>query len=258
MPKPRNVIVAQSGGPSPVINNSIRGVVETCFAKPDRFGRVLAAWHGIEGVLKEELLDLSAQPREEIALLRTTPAAGAIGTCRYKLKSSQAEDFERTIEVLKTHDVGYFFYTGGNDSMDTAHKIAKLAAEKGIALIEDAAHAAGTEYRGERVGRTGTSIFSFHPINNMTTGEGGMFCSSDDKLLDRIRRLKFHGLGVDAFDRQTQGRSPQAEALEPGYKYNLTDIAAVLGLGQLARLDEFNREGIAKNHRLGEYEHAGN
>ena len=82
MPNPRNVIVAQSGGPSPVINNSIRGVVETCFARPDRFGHVYGAWHGIEGVLKEELLDLSAQPKEEIALLKTTPAAGAIGTCR--------------------------------------------------------------------------------------------------------------------------------------------------------------------------------
>ncbi|MEI6810030.1 MAG: aminotransferase class I/II-fold pyridoxal phosphate-dependent enzyme [bacterium] len=129
--------------------------------------------------------------------------------------------------------------------------IRKLAAERGIPLIEDAAHAAGTEYRGERIGKTGTSIFSFHPIKNMTTGEGGMVCSDDDKFIDRIKRLKFHGLGVDAFDRQTQGRSPQAEALEPGYKYNLTDIAAVLGLGQLARLDEFNRKrtGIAMLYR---------
>ena len=135
MAKARNVIVAQSGGPSPVINNSIRGVAETCFAMPERFAAVYAAWHGIEGVLKEELLDLSAQPREEIALLRTTPAAGAIGTCRYKLKEGQAEDFGRVIEVLKAHDVGYFFYTGGNDSMDTAHKIARLAGERGLDLV---------------------------------------------------------------------------------------------------------------------------
>ena len=135
MAKARNVIVAQSGGPSPVINNSIRGVAETCFAMPEKFAAVYAAWHGIEGVLKEELLDLSAQPREEIALLRTTPAAGAIGTCRYKLKEGQAEDFGRVIEVLKAHDVGYFFYTGGNDSMDTAHKIARLAGERGLDLV---------------------------------------------------------------------------------------------------------------------------
>jgi len=135
MARAKNVVVAQSGGPSPVINNSIRGVVETCFAMPERFGTVYAAWHGIEGVLKEELLDLSAQEREEISLLRTTPAAGAIGTCRYKLKADQKEDFDRVIEVLRAHNVGYFFYTGGNDSMDTAHKIAKVAAEKGLDLV---------------------------------------------------------------------------------------------------------------------------
>ena len=134
MPKPKNVVVAQSGGPSPVINNSIRGVVETCRRMPERFGLVYAAWHGIEGVLKEELLDLSAQDREEIALLRTTPAAGAIGTCRYKLKDKQTEDFDRVIEVFRAHQVGYFFYTGGNDSMDTAHKISLLAAQRGLDL----------------------------------------------------------------------------------------------------------------------------
>jgi len=115
----------------------------------------------------------------------------------------------------------------------------RMAAARGIPLIEDAAHAAGTEYRGEKIGQRGTSIFSFHPIKNITCGEGGMFCSEDADLLARIRRLKFHGLGVDAFDRNMQGRSPQAEVQEPGFKYNLTDMAAVLGLGQLARLDAF-------------------
>ena len=135
MTQSRNVVVAQSGGPTPVINNSLRGVVETCRALPDEFGTVYAGWHGIEGVLKEELLDLSAQPTEEICLLRTTPAAGAIGTCRYKLKAHQQEDFERVIEVFRAHDVGYFFYIGGNDSMDTAHQIALLAQERGLELI---------------------------------------------------------------------------------------------------------------------------
>jgi UDP-4-amino-4-deoxy-L-arabinose-oxoglutarate aminotransferase len=120
--------------------------------------------------------------------------------------------------------------------------IRELSKRSGIALIEDAAHAIGTEYKGERIGRRGTSIFSFHPIKNITTGEGGMFCSDDAKLVEHIRRLKFHGLGVDAFDRTMQGRSPQAEVLEPGYKYNLPDVAAVLGIRQLARVDEFNRK----------------
>ncbi|MFM1919954.1 MAG: hypothetical protein RLZZ303_1588 [Candidatus Hydrogenedentota bacterium] len=132
---PRNVVVAQSGGPSPVINSSLRGVVEACRVFPQVFGTVYAGWHGIEGVLKEELLNLSIQDDEEISLLRYTPAAGAIGTCRYKLKPSQQEDFERVIDVFKAHDVGYFFYNGGNDSMDTANKVAKLAHERGLDLI---------------------------------------------------------------------------------------------------------------------------
>jgi 6-phosphofructokinase 1 len=132
---PRNVIVAQSGGPSPVINSSLRGVIETCRQFPEIFGKVYAGWHGIEGVLKEELLDLTAQDEDEVALLRYTPAAGSIGTCRYKLKASQQEDFDRVIEVMKAHDVGYFFYNGGNDSMDTCHKVSQLAHERGLDLI---------------------------------------------------------------------------------------------------------------------------
>lgn len=131
----RNVVVAQSGGPSPVINSSLRGVVEACRDMPTTFGTVYAGYHGIEGVLREELLDLSAQSPEEIALLSATPAAGAIGTCRYKLKPKQVEDLERVIEVFKAHNVGYFFYNGGNDSMDTAHKVALLAAERGLDLV---------------------------------------------------------------------------------------------------------------------------
>jgi 6-phosphofructokinase 1 len=135
MAKANNVLVAQSGGPSPVINNSLRGMIDTCRAFPDTFGTVYAAWHGIEGVLTEDLLDLSAQPDEEIALLRTTPAAGAIGTCRYKLKDKQVEDFERIIEVFKAHRIGFFFYNGGNDSMDTASKVSQLAAQRGLELV---------------------------------------------------------------------------------------------------------------------------
>ena len=135
MPKPRNVIVAQSGGPTPVINASLRGVLEACKAYPDTFGTVYAGFHGVEGVLTEDLLDLSAQREEEISLLTTTPAAGAIGTCRYKLKANQTEDFERIIKVFRAHDIGYFFYNGGNDSMDTAHQVAQLAEARGLDLV---------------------------------------------------------------------------------------------------------------------------
>jgi UDP-4-amino-4-deoxy-L-arabinose-oxoglutarate aminotransferase len=138
---------------------------------------------------------------------------------------------ERTRAVIPVHFAG---------APADIEPIRQLTEARGIALIEDAAHAVGTRYRGRHVGSQGTSIFSFHPIKNITTGEGGMLCSDDESLLERVRRLKFHGLGVDAYDRQTQGRSPQAEVIEPGYKYNMTDIAAVLGLRQLARVDALN------------------
>ncbi|HAM38506.1 MAG TPA: 6-phosphofructokinase [Elusimicrobia bacterium] len=135
MAKAKNVLIAQSGGPSPVINNSLRGIIETCKMFPDKFGTIYAGYHGIEGVLKEELLNLSAQDEGEISLLRNTPAAGSIGTCRYKLKKDQQEDLQRVIDVLKAQNIGYFFYIGGNDSMDTAHKVSVLAKEKGLDLI---------------------------------------------------------------------------------------------------------------------------
>jgi 6-phosphofructokinase 1 len=130
----RNAIVAQSGGPSPVINASLQGVVEACLERGDQIDRIYAGWHGIEGILQEELIDVGIQDRTEIALLRQTPAAGVIGTCRYKLKEEQEEDFQRIIDVFKAHDVGYFFYIGGNDSMDTALKVAKLAESENYEL----------------------------------------------------------------------------------------------------------------------------
>ena len=134
MKKNKNVLFGMSGGPTPVINNSLRGVIETCRAYPSEFGKIYAGWHGIEGVLQEELIDISAQPQKEIDLLATTPAAGAVGTCRYKLSKDRAEDFERIIDVFKAHNIGYFFYNGGNDSMDTANKVSDLAKERNLDL----------------------------------------------------------------------------------------------------------------------------
>ena len=130
-----NALVAQSGGPSPVINSSLQGVIEGCRAFPDRIGTLYAAWHGIEGALLEELVDLSRQPPREVSLLGVTPAAGAIGTCRYKLTEGQADDFERIIQVIRAHDIGYFFYIWGNDTMDTAAKVSRLARERGVELV---------------------------------------------------------------------------------------------------------------------------
>lgn len=148
----------------------------------------------------------------------------------------KAKISSRTRLVVPVH------FAGAAADMDEIRKVVSESSNASIFIAEDAAHAIGTEYKGQRIGRQGTSIFSFHPIKNITTGEGGMFCSDDSSLLERIRRLKFHGLGADAYDRHTQGRSPQAEVLEPGYKYNMTDIAATLGLRQLLQIDRFNQK----------------
>ena len=129
----KNALVAQSGGPSPVINASLQGVVEACF-EYDEIDKVYSAWHGIEGVLLEELIDMTIQDKKEIALLKNTPAAGAVGTCRYKLKEDQQDDFNRIIDVFQAHNIGYFFYIGGNDSMDTAAKVSNLAKERNFEL----------------------------------------------------------------------------------------------------------------------------
>lgn len=137
----------------------------------------------------------------------------------------------RTRAIIPVH------YAGAAADMDP---INALAQRHGIVVIEDAAHAAGTRYRGRPVGSQGTAIFSFHAIKNMTCAEGGMFVTDNDALADRVRMLKFHGLGVDAYDRLTHGRKPQAQVIEPGFKYNLTDINAAIALVQLERLEAIN------------------
>ena len=122
-------VVAQSGGPTAVINASAAGVVQTCLDNPGVFAGVYGGLNGILGVLREELFDLGAEDPDQIDLLRCSPSA-ALGSCRHKLKDldSDRADYERILEVFKAHDIRYFFYIGGNDSMDTAAKLGKLAA----------------------------------------------------------------------------------------------------------------------------------
>lgn len=137
----------------------------------------------------------------------------------------------RTKAIIPVH------YAGAAFDLDPLYA---LAEKHGIAVIEDAAHAAGTRYMGRHVGAQGTAIFSFHAIKNMTCAEGAMFVTDDEALASRVRMLKFHGLGVDAYDRLTGGRKPQAQVMEPGFKYNLADINAAIALVQLQRLDAIN------------------
>lgn len=130
-----NAIVAQSGGPTAVINSSACGVITEAI-KSDKIGTIFGAVNGILGVLKEELFDISAEDPQAIEALKQTPAA-AIGSCRYKLKSLEESkaDYERILDVFKAHDIHYFFYVGGNDSMDTADKVNKLAKDTSYELV---------------------------------------------------------------------------------------------------------------------------
>ena len=148
----------------------------------------------------------------------------------------------RTKAIIPVH------YAGAPVDIDA---IRAVADRHGIPVIEDAAHAAGTYYKGNHVGHRGTAIFSFHAIKNMTCAEGGLIVTDDEQLANRMRSLKFHGLGVDAFDRQTHGRAPQAEVISPGYKYNLPDINAAIALVQLKKLEQHNarRAEIAERYR---------
>jgi UDP-4-amino-4,6-dideoxy-N-acetyl-beta-L-altrosamine transaminase len=121
-------------------------------------------------------------------------------------------------------------------------EILELAAGHGIPVIEDAAHAAGADYAGSKVGTHGRAVcFSFYAIKNMTTGEGGMITTNDDDLAERLRLFSLHGMSRDAWKRYTEAGSWYYEVLEAGYKYNMTDIQAALGIHQLRRLDGFIR-----------------
>ena len=142
----------------------------------------------------------------------------------------------RTRAIIPVH------YAGAPADIDAIRAIGE---RHGIPVIEDAAHAAGCYYKEKHVGQQGTAIFSFHAIKNMTCAEGGLIVTDDAALADRMRSLKFHGLGVDAYDRHTHGRKPQAEVIMPGFKYNLPDISAAIALVQLKKLPAINQRRAA-------------
>jgi 6-phosphofructokinase 1 len=131
----RNAFYAQSGGVTAVINNSAAGVIETARKHRDRIGRVYAGRNGIIGALTEDLIDTSRESARAIAALRYTPG-GAFGSCRYKLKGIEENraQYERLIDVFRAHDIGYFFYNGGNDSADTCLKVSQIADRLGYPL----------------------------------------------------------------------------------------------------------------------------
>jgi 6-phosphofructokinase len=132
----KNAFYAQSGGVTAVINASSCGVLQTASRHSDEIGKVYAGRNGIIGALTEDLIDTSIEPEAAVAALRYTPGA-AFGSCRYKLASidEHRAQYERLIEVFQAHDIGFFFYNGGGDSQDTAHKVSQIGAALSYPIV---------------------------------------------------------------------------------------------------------------------------
>ena len=147
----------------------------------------------------------------------------------------------RTRAIIPVH------FAGQSCDMDPIFALAK---DFNLTIIEDAAHAAGTEYKGRRTGSLDTiSIFSFHPNKNMTTGEGGMVCTADETLAEEVSLLKFHGMSREAWKRFAASGTPNYDIMLPGFKYNMMDIQAAIGIHQLPKLDAF----IARRKEIAEF-----
>lgn len=174
-----------------------------------------------------------------VELLGATPVFVDVdrATLLAPVEAVEAAITPRTKAILPVH------FAGAPVDLDAYRA---LAGKHGVALIEDAAHAIGTEYKGKKIGAEGTAIFSFHPIKNITTAEGGVVATHDEELFNAVKRLKFHGIAKDAWDRYSQkGAGSVLEVVEPGLKYNIPDVLAALGITQLAKIERFNKRRAA-------------
>jgi len=168
-----------------------------------------------------------------IVLAGATPVLADVDrdTLNVRVEELERKIGPRTRAVIPVH------YVGQPCDMDP---ILALAEKHRLAVIEDAAHAIGTEYRGRRIGSfPTTSVFSFHPNKNITTGEGGMVVTNDERVFETVSLLKFHGMDRNAWKRFAKAGSPRYDIALPGYKYNMMDIQAAIGLHQLPKLDGF-------------------
>ena len=192
-------------------------------------------------------------PMTFVATLNTIVHCGAVpvladidaATLNVRVEEIERRLTDKTRVILPVH------YVGQPADLDP---ILELAAERGIAVLEDAAHAVGAEYKGRRIGSfPTTSVFSFHPNKNMTTGEGGMVVTDDEAVYEKASLLKFHGMDKESWKRFAKSGSPRYDVALPGFKYNMMDLQAALGLHQLKRLEGF----LAERARLaGRYDAA--
>ena len=162
------------------------------------------------------------------------------GTLNIDVSEVRKKITPRTKAIIPVH------FAGQSCDMDPLFALAK---EHGLIVIEDAAHAVGAEYKGHMIGSLDSiSIFSFHPNKNITTGEGGMVCTADENLAEEISLMKFHGLSREAWKRFAASGTSNYDILLPGFKYNMMDIQAAIGIHQLPKLDGFidHRKEIAE------------
>ena len=142
---------------------------------------------------------------------------------------------DRTRAIVPVH------YAGAPADLGAIEAALERRGRRDVVILEDAAHALGTQYKGVEIGAAKhTAVFSFHPIKNITTGEGGMVTTRDEKLAERMRRLRFHGVSKDSWSRYGKSASPRYEVIEPGWKYNMLDIQAAIGIEQMKKLERFN------------------
>ncbi len=179
-----------------------------------------------------------------ICLQKATPVFVDVeyGTLNLNCDLLEEKITTKTKAIIPVH------FAGAPVDMD---KIEALAKKHRLIVIEDAAHAVGTYYKGIHAGGFGhPAIFSFHPIKNITTGEGGMITLSDAEMEKSLRLLRFHGIERDAWKRYGKGGNPAYDILAPGYKYNMPDMLAALGVAQLERYSTFNAR---RGHLAGLY-----
>ncbi|MHB1587749.1 MAG: DegT/DnrJ/EryC1/StrS family aminotransferase [Acidiferrobacteraceae bacterium] len=166
------------------------------------------------------------------------------GSLNLDLEKAERAVTERTRAIVPVH------FAGRPLDLDALYA---LAGRHGLRVVEDAAQAVGAECRGQRLGAFGDlQVFSFHPNKNITTGEGGCVVTRDAAIAKKVATLRFHGIDRDAFNRNAKGGSPHYAVVAPGFKYNMMDIQAALGIHQLPRLDGFNRRRRALAERYHE------
>lgn len=182
-----------------------------------------------------------------IVLVGATPIFADIDRETLQIRPEEVEKkiTPRTRAILPVH------FAGQPVDLDPLMELAK---KHKLVIIEDAAHAMGTDYKGKRIGSYGnTAVFSFHPNKNMTTGEGGAVVTFDEEIYKAVSLLRFHGMDKNAWKRFDKAGSARYDITLPGYKYNMMDIQAAMGIHQLKKLEGFIEERTVRANRYQEF-----